>query len=390
MLSVWPNLLRVRIALAGVGKMGGAIAGRLRAAGHELSLYDVAPPAGVLSAASLAAAAGGVDLVFLCLPGAAAVEDSVPGLLEARPPVCVDLTSSVPAVTRSVGDELSAAGVAFMDCPLSGGVQGAHEGRLTAMAGGDPELLERMRPVLAAFASNIAWAGPLGAGHAVKAVNNSLSAVSLTATSEMLVLAATRGMPETEAAGRFNAGAARSQNSEVKLPRDVLSRTYSSGFSAGLMEKDFATGLEIAQSLSVPVPFMAAALDVWREATAEMGPGADFTRIHAVVAARSSAPTSGGRQRPPAASGGFSVDLLERALASVNLVAVREMLRVLEAEGLDRERALAIINASTGRSEATRAGGRGEVDQAALRGAARLAERSGVWAPLTTVAAGDW
>jgi 3-hydroxyisobutyrate dehydrogenase len=384
----------VRIALAGVGRMGGAIAERLRAAGHELSLYDVAPPAGVRSAPSLAAAAGGAGLVFLCLPGAAAVEESVPGLLEARPPVCVDLTSSVPEATRRVGSELSDAGVAFMDCPLSGGVQGAREGRLTAMAGGDPELLERVRPVLAAFASNIVWAGWLGAGDAVKAVNNSLSAVSLTATSEMLVLAATCGMPETEVVGRFNAGAARSQNSEVKLPRDVLSRTYGAGFTAGLMEKDFATGLEIAQALSVPVPFMAAALDVWREATTEMGPAADFTRIHAVVAARSSpppsAPPSGGRERRPGAAAGFSVDLLERALASVNLVAVREMLRVLDAEGLDRERALAIINASTGRSEATRAGGRGEVDQAGLRAAAQLAEQVGVWAPLTTVAAGGW
>jgi 3-hydroxyisobutyrate dehydrogenase-like beta-hydroxyacid dehydrogenase len=289
----------------------------------------------------------------------------------------------VPAVTRRVGSELRAAGVAFMDCPLSGGVQGAREGRLTAMAGGDPELLERVRPVLATFASNIVWAGSLGAGHAVKAVNNSLSAVSLTATSELLVLAATCGVPEAEAVGRVNAGAARSQNSEVKFPRDVLSRTYSAGFTAGLMEKDFATGLEIARGLSVPVPFMAAALDVWREATAEMGPGADFTRIHAVVAARSSV----SQERTPAAHDGFSLDLLERALASVNLVAAREMVRVLDAEGLDRERALAIIDASTGRTEATRAGAHGEVDQAALRGATELADRAGVWTPLTTLAA---
>jgi hypothetical protein len=128
---------------------------------------------------------------------------------------------------------------------------------------------------------------------------------------------------------------------------------------------------------------MAAALDVWREATAMMGPGADFTRIHAVVAARSSRR----QERTPAAHDGFSLDLLERALASVNLVAAREMVRVLDAEGLDRERALAIINASTGRTEATRAGAGGEVDQAALRGATELADRAGVWAPLMALAA---
>src|SRR2546422_2952033 len=172
----------MRIALAGVGRMGGAIAGRLRGAGHQLSLYDVAPPAGVESAPSLAAAARGADLALLSLPDAAAVEGSVPALLEARPPVCVDLTSSIPAVTRRVGAQLRAGGVAFMDCPLSGGVEGARTGRLTAMAGGDPELLESLGPVLATFASTIVWAGSLGAGHAVKAGNNSLSAVSLTAT----------------------------------------------------------------------------------------------------------------------------------------------------------------------------------------------------------------
>jgi 3-hydroxyisobutyrate dehydrogenase-like beta-hydroxyacid dehydrogenase len=243
------------------------------------------------------------------------------------------------------------------------------------MAGGDPELLEAVRPVLAAFASTVVWAGSLGAGHAVKAVNNSLSAVSLTATSEMLVLAAAHGVPETEAVERFNAGPARSQNSEVKFPRDVVSRTYGAGFAAGLMEKDFATGLEIARDVSA---------GVWREATEEIGPGADFTRVHALVAARS----TGRKGRESAWREGFSLEVLERALASLNLLAAREMLPVLDAEGLDRERALSIINASTGRSEATRAGGAGQVDHPALRLAAELADRAGVWAPLTSLAAG--
>ena len=372
----------MRIALAGVGKMGGAIAERLRAAGHQLSLYDVAPASGIESAPNLVAAASGVDLVLLSLPDAAAVEASLPDLLVARPPVCLDLTSSVPAVTRRVGAELEARGIAFMDCPLSGGVAGARTGQLTAMAGGDPELLERVRPVLAAFASNIVWAGSLGAGHAVKAVNNSLSAVSLMATSEMLVLAAAHGIPESKAVELFNAGPARSQNSEVKFPRDVVSRTYGAGFTAGLMEKDFATGLEIARSVSVEVPFMAAALAVWREMSAEIGSGADFTRVHAVVAARSSM-GSGDSGRDD-----VSLGVLARALASINLLAAREMLPVLDAEGLQRERALAIINASTGRTEATRAGGAGEVDHGSLRFAGELADRARVWAPLTTLAAG--
>jgi 3-hydroxyisobutyrate dehydrogenase-like beta-hydroxyacid dehydrogenase len=148
------------------------------------------------------------------------------------------------------------------------------------------------------------------------------------------------------------------------------------------MEKDFATGVAMAQDLSVPVPFMAAALRVWRDITAEIGPDADFTRVHAVVAARSSRKPDRGEQLS------IDIEVLERALAAVNLVATREMLRVLDAEGLDRERALAIINASTGRSEATRAGGAGEIDREALRLAAELADRAGAWTPLTALAAG--
>jgi hypothetical protein len=138
---------------------------------------------------------------------------------------------------------------------------------------------------------------------------------------------------------------------------------------------------------------MVAALGVWQEVTAEVGAGADFTRVHAVVEARSHPPPAWGRGRGGGEASSdhpdrFSMDVLERSLASVNLVAAREILRVLDVEGLDRERALAIINQSTGRSEATRAGAAGQVDGAALRLAAGLAERAGVWAPLTRLAAG--
>ncbi len=345
----------MRIALAGVGRMGGAIAGRLRAAGHRLTLYDP------------------------CLPDAHAVEASLPGLVEAAPPVVVDLTSSLPATTRRVAAALAPLGVDLLDCPLSGGVAGARAGTLTAMVGGDRELLERVRPVLAAFASNIRWAGRLGSGHATKALNNVLSAVSLAGTAEMLVTAVACGAAEAAAVEAFNAGSARSQNSEVKYPRDVLPRTYASGFTAGLMEKDVATALAIAAGRSVQVPFLAAAGEVWREVAAALGADADFTRVHAVVEARAA-----GGARPPETA---ALDVLCRALAGLNLLAAAEAMRVAAAEGLDRDRVLAIVNSSTGRSEATRTRLAGEPDREALRRASELARSAGVWAPLTERAA---
>ena len=372
----------MRVALAGVGRMGSAIAGRLRAAGHRVALYDPALPAGE-SAPSLAEAARRSVITFLCLPDAAAVEASLPGLSDAAPPIVVDLTSSLPATTRHVAAALAPLGVDFLDSPVSGGVAGARAGTLTAMVGGDRELLERARPVLSAFASNVRWAGPLGSGHATKALNNALSAVSLVGTAELLVTGVAHGLEEAAVIQSFNAGRARSQNSEVKFPRDVLPRTYAAGFTAALMEKDLATALAIARGRGAPATFLAGVLEAWREAAEAMGPDADFTRVHAVIESR-----AGGRPSPEGEGrGGGDVDLLVRALASLNLLAATEMLRIAEAEGLDRDRVLSIVNTSTGRSEATRSGLAGEVDGAALATARDLARSAGVWAPLTALAA---
>jgi 3-hydroxyisobutyrate dehydrogenase len=367
----------VRVALAGVGRMGSAIAGRLRAAGHRVTLYDPALPAGQ-SAPSLAAAARSSVITFLCLPDAAAVQSSLNGLTEAAPPIVIDLTSSLPSTTRRMAAALAPMGVEFLDSPLSGGVAGARAGTLTAMVGGDRDLLERVRPVLAAFATNVRWAGPAGSGDATKALNNALSAVSLMGTAEMLVTAVRHGAPEAAVVTAFNAGAARSQNSEVKFPRDVLPRTYAAGFTAALMLKDLAVALRIAEERSTPAPFMAGVASAWREAADAMGWESDFTRVHAVIDGRGVSAT--------APSGGVGIEVLCLAVASMNLLAAREAMRVAAGEGLDRERVLGIVNTSTGRSEATRSRLTGVVDGAALAGAAELARRAAVWAPLTTLA----
>lgn len=366
----------MRLALAGVGRLGSAIAGRLRAAGHKLALYDPALPPGE-SVSTLAVAARRSVITFLCLPDAAAVEASLDGLRQAAPPIVVDLTSSLPATSRRMAAALAPLGVEFVDCPLSGGVAAARAGTLTAMLGGDQEVLARVRPVLAAFASNVRWAGPVGSGHATKALNNALSAASLMATAENLVTAVRHGLAEAEVVSAFNAGQARSQNSEVKFPRDVLPGTYAAGFTAGLMVKDLAVALRIAQDRSAQAPFLAGVAAAWRETADALGPEADFTRVHALIEAR------GGGPPPPT---GVDLDVLCRALASVNLLAAAEAMRLAAAEGLDRERVLGIVNTSTGRSEATRSRLAGAVDAAALAAAAALAREAGAWAPLTSLA----
>jgi 3-hydroxyisobutyrate dehydrogenase len=270
--------------------------------------------------------------VLLCLPDAKAVEAAVADLLCSKPlpALVVDLTSSVPEVTRRLGTLLAERGVGLVDAPMSGGVAGAREGSLTVMVGGAPELLERARPVLRTFAARIFRAGGLGSGHAVKAINNTLSAVSLVATSRALKAARE---PEAEALAYFNAHRGRSQNSEVKFPRDILPRTFGAGFTIGLMHKDVG----IALGMGGELPITRATHELLGRATRELGADADFTRIFDVV------------EPNPAAS----LEALDMAIYETNLAAGEELIELAKAVGLEHARALEIVNASTGRSEAT-------------------------------------
>jgi 3-hydroxyisobutyrate dehydrogenase len=333
--------------------MGGAIAARLSGAGFEPALYDIRGGPGL--APSLTAAAAGADLALFCLPDESAVRIASHELLKAEPlpKLLVDLTSSLPATTREVALLLAQRGIGMIDAPLSGGVAGARDGRLTAMVGGDEDLLERARTVLATFASQILWAGPLGAGHAIKAINNALSAASLAVTCEMLVRAQRAGLDGETVVDQWNRGPARSQNSEVKLPRDVLPRTYASGFTVGLMEKDVATALRIAEAHDLSMPVTAAVHSLWSSALVDLGPAADFTQIHRHLSARTL----------PAAG---SPELMGRAIAAVCLLAARELIPLAEMEQIERGRALEIVNASSGRSEATRAALAWDLDSDAL------------------------
>lgn len=339
----------MRLALAGLGRMGTPIAGRLRSAGHSLAVFDLDPAArerlradGFEVATSLAEAAGGAAACLLCLPDSKAVAAAVAGpagLLAASPvpPLCIDLTSALPSATRALAPQLAAAGCSLVDSPLSGGVAGAGAGTLTAMLGGEPAAVAAAEPVLRAFASTLRHAGPLGAGDCVKALNNTLSAVSLTATSLAVAAAAD---PEAAVAA-INSGLGRSQNSEVKFPRDILPGTYAAGFTAGLMLKDVLTACEIARELDRPAPMAEAMARHWTGLVERWGGAADFTRVHA-DAARTLRQSC------------TEYDLLDFAVAAACLAAAREEIGLAEAFGLVPDRVLEIVNASTGRSEATR------------------------------------
>ncbi|MEP7106139.1 MAG: NAD-binding protein [Chloroflexota bacterium] len=333
----------MRLALIGTGRMGTPIAARLRGAGHRLVVHDASPAArerlaadGFDVAADPAAAVRGAEVVLLCLPDAGAVASVVGRLPEV--PLLVDLTSSLPSATRGLGRRM-------VDAPLSGGVGGAAAGNLTAMVGGEAALVEEARPVLAAFASQVFHAGGLGAGHAAKALNNALSAVALSATSEAVAAGRSAAHRPEGTIRRINTGLGRTQNSEVKFPRDILPGAYASGFTAGLMLKDVGIALAIAAERECPAPLVAAVREEWRLVVHQLGANADFTRVYEVVAGWG--PSTHGNAR-------CDLDHFDRAVAAACLLGAREMVAVAEAEGLQRDRFLEIVNAGSGRSEATR------------------------------------
>ena len=192
------------------------------------------------------------------------------------------MSSSAPMGTRALGEELAQRGVAMVDAPVSGGVAKARDATLAIMAGGLPEHVERARPVLEKLGAKIIPTGPLGSGHAMKALNNYVSAAGLAAAAEALLVARAFGLDPAVMTDVLNASTGRNNSTENKLKQYVLSGTFSAGFAMDLMAKDLATALDLAHSLGVPAPLAEECIALWSKASKSL-PGADHTAIYSFL-----------------------------------------------------------------------------------------------------------
>jgi len=277
------------VGFVGLGKMGAPMATRLAEAGYQVQGYDVseaaatiwAERAGACPAVSLSAAAAGAACVILMLPDSAVVRRVVAGLLPAVAPgtVIVDMSSSEPVVTRELAAEAAGAGVTLVDAPVSGGVAGAVSGRLTIMAGGAPGDLQRVRPLLDVLGARVVPVGDVGAGHAVKALNNLLSATHLLATCEAMAAAGGFGLDIPTVLDAINSSSGRSGSTENKWPDFIVPRTFDSGFSLRLMLKDMRIALGLIASAGTPSALSALAADQWAQAAEALPADADHTEI---------------------------------------------------------------------------------------------------------------
>ncbi|HEX4798453.1 MAG TPA: NAD(P)-dependent oxidoreductase, partial [Burkholderiales bacterium] len=193
--------------------------------------------------------------------------------------ILIDMSSSSPVGTRDLGARLAGRGVEMLDAPVSGGVRRAEDATLSIMVGGEARSVARCRPVLEAMGKEIFLTGPLGSGHAMKALNNYVSAAGLLAAAEAVLAAARFGLDPGKVVDVLNASTGMNNSTLNKFHRFILSRAFDSGFSLDLMVKDLRTALEVARSTGSPAPLAEACLEAWTEAQASLGPGKDHTAV---------------------------------------------------------------------------------------------------------------
>ena len=284
------------IAVIGLGNMGQPMAACLSRAGYQVVGYDALPAAsakfsaaGGKAAASAADAVSKAAVVITLLPDGKIVRKAIDGIRPHLAPgtVVIDMSSSAPVGTKQLGEELIAAGFEFIDAPVSGGVRRAIDGSLAIMAGGDAATLERVRPVLGAMGKSIFRAGPLGSGHAAKALNNYVSAAGLAAAVEAVAIGKQFGIEPDVLVDVLNASTGRNNSTENKIKQFVIPEKYTSGFSLSLMAKDIRTAQELAEQIGVTAPLAEEVSDLWDRALGALGPSADHTEIGRYLTAKS-------------------------------------------------------------------------------------------------------
>ena len=278
-----------RIAFAGIGNMGWPMAANLVKAGFEVTVCDVVPgraasfatETGAKAAATPAEAANGADCVVMIVPTSKQVGEAVEAMLPSLKPgmLVIDMTSGQPGRTREIAAMLAGHGVAMIDCPVSGGVPRAKSGQLAIMVGGPAAEIDRAEPVLKAMGTSIYRCGDIGAGQAMKALNNLVSAGGYLIGIEALLIGQRFGLDPTTMVDVLNASSGMNNSTQKKFKEYVLSRRFDAGFGLDLMVKDLSIALEVGRETTTPAPFSALCRELWLAASTSLGPGVDHTAL---------------------------------------------------------------------------------------------------------------
>jgi 3-hydroxyisobutyrate dehydrogenase len=274
-----------RIGFVGLGTMGAAMAANLARAGFPLTVWNRTPgrartliELGATAAPTPAAVAKTSDIVVTCVSDTPDVdsilfgrhgvaEGAVKGLL------VIDCSTISPSATRDFAGRLGKQGVSMVDAPVSGGSEGAKNATLTIFVGGNKASFDRAEPILAAMGKTITHVGPVGAGQAVKAVNQVILAGTYLGVAEGIVLALKAGLDVEQVVGALSGGAAQSWVLANRSER-MMKNDYPLGFKVALHRKDLEIALQLARELGAELPITTLASEFERELIAK-GHGED-------------------------------------------------------------------------------------------------------------------
>ncbi len=284
------------VALVGTGNMGTPMAVNLAGSLENLCLYDARVETAVTAAeaakchvaGSFEEALTNAECLILMLPNGNIVRNvlfnnpgqpDIPSRGLKPGMIVVDMSSSYPPTTLKTGQALLEHEIILCDAPVSGGVKRAEDGSLTIMLGGDfDDVLKRVTKLLAPM-GNISPTGGLGTGHAMKALNNYLSAVGLSAASEAVLIGRQFGLAPATMIDIINSSTGRNNATQVKFHQQIFNNAFASGFHLDLMTKDLNAAAGMAEELGLSAPGLTREAELWADASAATARDADHTEI---------------------------------------------------------------------------------------------------------------
>ena len=274
------------IGFIGLGAMGSVMAPLIVKSGYNVYGYDIKAnidkSSGINQVQDIKELSS-LDVIIFMLPNGKIVSDMGIKLLEINlKSVFIDMSSSDPRETQELGKKLKSKGIKFLDAPVSGGVARAKTGDLMIMAGGNEQLLEEVNDLLSVM-GKVQFAGPLGSGHAIKALNNYVSAAGLISSFEALATARSFGIKPENFLKIINGATGKNNTTEVKLDKFVISEKFNSGFALDLMVKDVTIANSLIKGLSSNKPLSNDVLSHLSESLKVLGGNPDHTEVYKTI-----------------------------------------------------------------------------------------------------------
>ena len=273
------------IGFVGLGAMGSAMAPLLSKADFNVYGYDIKKPKDntEINIVTSIKELSDKEVIIFMLPDGKIVNKVVQELINfGTKSIMIDMSSSDPNDTLNLGNELSKKNIEFIDAPVSGGVARAITGELIIMVGGKEVTINKVNKILNVMGS-VKRAGPLGSGHAMKSLNNYVSAAGLIASFEALNTAKKYGIDTKDFIAIINGATGKNNTTEVKLEKFVVSEKYNSGFALDLMIKDVSIADQLIKKMSSDNPLSKQVLEYLEKSYKIVGKNSDHTEVFKVL-----------------------------------------------------------------------------------------------------------